>query len=159
MDDLSWPLQLLMLSATWPLVITYAPWFRYCGNPPPHLPLPKGPGDCDRILETGVLPESHERDEDIRVAVTRRRQRRFPAAPWIVGVCCAMAAVAVTVGIVVGVRTLVLSAGLWLVNAWLIPRHRRAELARWDRLEAELDRRRRQDGTPSVAAMPPPDRA
>lgn len=138
------------------LASSFASWFRYRGQLPPHLPVPHGRRDYYWILETGVLPESHERDGDIQAALARRRQRWFPAARWIVAGCLAMASVTLALAIAGGETRLYIPAALWLVSAWAIPRRRRAELARWDRIEAELDRRRR-DGPRPVVTPPPPD--
>lgn len=146
------------MSIVMPYVSIYEHWLSYFGNPPTMAPLPRGRAGFLRILRTGLLPASTERDEAIggRIVAQRRKVER-----WLrrLGLVCG-ACVAWSIGLVAWDALSPLVPLVLAIAYAPVPRLTRREvrrrLARYDRLEAALDERRRLGPPPPPPSQPAP---
>lgn len=107
------------------------------------MPLPKGPDGFQRILRTGVLPHSTERDDEIlaEVLTARRRSTRLPRRSAVnclvlLGVSCGLAVWFKQPALVLGL------AAIYLPVPFLARVETKRRLDRYRRIEAHLDGRR-----------------
>lgn len=130
------------------------------GGVPKALALPENEGGFAKILRTGVLPHARDRDDDIRDHLVEARRRIGVARRWPLQIIPFLVAAAAASIAVLDRSPLALAAAVgWLAfpsaSRWEV----RRVLARYDRIEAALDRRRRYDGLRPVDPSPRADQA
>lgn len=127
-------------------------YVRELGNRLTELPLPRGREGFDRILRTGVLPRSHERDDEIRMHLGPARAR-LARLPRRVLVFCGLFSALAALSLVGTGRPylLVVPVLAYLPLPSLTRREMKRREERYQAIETALDRRR------TAQPVPPPD--
>lgn len=140
------PVYLLVATAVAYLMLLAGDWLNDGGRPT-EVALPMNEGGYAKILRHGVLPWAHDRDDEIRAhldAVRRRSGLRRRWAVVVYRVFLSLVVVGCAVVAVVDRSALALLAAVgWAGYPFACRWKGRRTLARYDRIEADLDRRRR----------------